>query len=529
MCIRDSLATALAGTRLPEGARVLVADRHGHVLLEYPQRPEAPLPRDVLDPRLREAARSMSAGAGEAVDRSGEARVFAFAPTRLVGDQGYIVRVGLPRAAVTEGASRRLRDALLVLGAVLLVAIGATAWLGGHFIVEPARQIVDAVRRLEQGKLDSRIPLRGGTRGGEFWRISAAFNLMADSLQLRQLDLQTELGRSRGAYEVLDLVLNNMQEALVAVTAEGRVLFFNRAAARLFPLDGPALPPARWAEQLGFFHEDGTTPYFTKELPLVRAALGEAGGQQLLVVRNDKVPQGRLLQCSWQPIQRDGQRAGGLVVFTDVTEVQRLQAEQGAQLEQLRETQRKLVETQRVGRVGNWELDLRSGRLWWSDEVYDLFGLNKDQFDLTLAGLADWVHPEDRPLLKPARDSALRDGQVMTVEYRVLRPDGTIAWMHERAEARRDAQGEPMWFGGVVQDITGRKQGEQALLQSERELQGYTLMLQRAAEAAQAITFQSSLEDTVREAAEQARRVIGARQAEVTLYGVGESLSLIHI
>ena len=100
-------------------------------------------------------------------------------------------------------------------------------------IVKPARQILGAVRRLEQGRLDARVPVRERSQRGEFSRIGAAFNLMAESLQLRQMDLETELGRSRSAYGVLDLVLNSMQEALVAVTATGQFLMFNQAAARL--------------------------------------------------------------------------------------------------------------------------------------------------------------------------------------------------------------------------------------------------------------------------------------------------------
>jgi PAS domain S-box-containing protein len=200
-----------------------------------------------------------------------------------------------------------------------------------------------------------------------------------------------------------------------------------------------------------------------------------------------------------------------------VTELQRLQAEQAAQFDQLRETQRKLIEAQRIGHVGNWELDLRSGRLWWSDEVYELFGLSRDEFVPTLNEFAARVHPDDRPLLKPARDSALRDGKVMRVEYRVLKPDGTVLWMHETAEARRDSDGEPIWFGGVVQDITDQKRSEQALLDSQQELQAYTLMLQRAAEAALAITAKPTLQETMQEVVEQARRVVGAHQAVISL------------
>jgi len=513
----DQAATLLSSVKLPPAARVMVADRHGRVLMEFPMRQHRPVPRMMTHSALMAAAQNRSSGVGADVDASGEERVYAYSPGRLVGNEGLMVRVGVARASAVAGGLGQLREVFLVLGLAMLAALAATWWIGGRVIVKPAKQILGTVRRLEQGSLDARVPLHSGRQRGEFARIGAAFNLMAESLQMRQRDLEAELGRSRGAYGVLDLVLNSMQEGLLAVTRTGHFLMFNDAAAKLFPLNGPPLLPQQWPRHFGIYHADGATLYEADELPLVRSALGESGRQKLLFVRNSLVPEGRLLQCSWQPIRSEGGISGGLVVFTDVTELQRLQAEQAAQFDELRETQRKLIEAQRIGRFGNWELDLRSGRLWWSDEVYELFGTSRERFDPSLNAFAELVHPDDRSLLKPARDSALRDGKVMDVQYRVTKPDGSIAWMHEIAEARRDAQGEPVWFGGMVQDVTNRKKSEQALLDSERELQAYTLMLQRAAEAAQVITAYPSLEETLQAVADQACRVIGARGAVASL------------
>jgi PAS domain S-box-containing protein len=640
-----SASAALAGTELPTGARVTVADRRGAVLMEQPPQPGGPDPRRLVVPAIMAAAQQMTAGSGEWDDPSGERRLYAFAPSHLLAGEGFMASVSLDRAQVTDAALASLRYELLAM-AMALVASGLAAWwVGGRVIVKPARQIVNAVRQLERGRLDARVPLQAGSQRGEFARIASAFNLMAESLQLRQLDLEHELGRSRSAYAILDLVLNSMDEALVAVTRAGQFLMFNEAAARLFPLEGPALVPQQWALHLGFYRADGVTPYLTDELPMVRSARGESGRHEQLVVRNAQVPEGRLLQCSWQPIDGEGGTKGGLVVFTDVTELQRLQGEQAAQFDELRETQRKLIEAQRIGRMGNWEMDLRSGRLWWSDEVYVLFGLTREQFDFSLGGFIQRVHPDDRDRLKPARDMALVHGKVENVEFRVVKPDGTIAWMHEIAEVRRNERNEPIWFGGVVQDITGRKQAEadlvllrnavarvndivliteanpidspgprivfvneaferltgytaqeaigntprmlwgpktdraaldriraallqgqpvreelinyakdgrefwldldvipmadekggfshmiaverditsrkqaeRALMDSERELHGYTEMLQRATEAAQAITAHASVEGALWEVAAEARRVIGAHQAMVSL------------
>jgi PAS domain S-box-containing protein len=518
----DQASAALATVKLPAGARAMVGDRHSRVIMEFPTRSHRPVPRVLTHAAINVAAQSRSSGVGEDVDRAGEPRVFAYASGRLVGQEGLIVRVGIARSSAVPAGLGQVRDVFVVLGAAMLAALAATWWLGGRVIVKPAKQILGTVRRLEQGSLDARVPLQSGTQRGEFARIGAAFNLMADSLQMRQRDLEAELERSRGAYAVLDLVLNGMQEGLLAVTASGQFLMFNEAAARLFPLNGPPVLPEAWPRHFGIYHMDGTTLYQADDLPMVRSALGESGRQKLLFVRNALVPQGRLLQCSWQPIRSAGSMSGGLVVFTDVTELQRLQAEQAAQLDELHQTQRKLIEAQRIGRVGNWEFDLRTGALWWSDEVYELFGVAREGLTLNLNEFEQLVHPDDRGLLKPARDAALRDAEAVEIEYRVTLPDGTVAWMHEVAQARRDEHGQPIWYGGMVQDVTNRKKSEQALLDSERELQAYTLMLQRAAEAAHDITAHPSVEETLQAVADQARRVIGTRSAAVSLLGAGE-------
>jgi PAS domain S-box-containing protein len=508
---------ALSGAELPPGARVVVADRRGVVLMEYPAGSGSGPRTTLADATLLDAARRMAAGAGEWNDPSGELRIHAFAPSRLVAGESFFAAVSIDKGQVARASFATLRNQLLALAVTLAAGLAVAWWVGGRVIVAPAKQILATARRLERGLLDARVPLQPGRQRGEFARIGAAFNLMAESLQLRQRDLENELGRSRGAYMVLDVVLNSMQESLIAVTSAGEFLMFNKAATRLFPLNEPGLLPPQWAERFGFYREDKTTLYGSEELPLVRSARGESGRLQRVFVRNRLVPEGRLLKCSWQPIRGESGISGGLVVFTDVTELDRLQAEQAARFAQVREIQRKLVEAQRIGRVGNWELDLVTGRLWWSNEVYELFGVDRRRFQHTLNALLECVHPEDRPLLQPARESALSHGKAVSLEYRVVKPNGAIAWMHQIAEARRDEAGDPVWYGGVVQDITRHKEDEQSLLDGKQELHGYTLMLQRAAGAARAITAKPTIEETMKQVAQQSRLVIGAHMAMVGL------------
>ncbi|HEY8050159.1 MAG TPA: ATP-binding protein [Ramlibacter sp.] len=183
----------LSQVDVPPGARVSVADRHGHILMESPRRPGRELLRVSVQPELLEAAREMRAIAGEARDSAGELRMYSIAPGRSVAGDGLLVRVSLPREAAWMGAWVRLRQELALLAVVMLAVLAAIWWMGGRMIVKPARQILGTLHSLEHGQLEARVPVQTTGELGEFARIGAAFNAMADSLQTHQAELETRI------------------------------------------------------------------------------------------------------------------------------------------------------------------------------------------------------------------------------------------------------------------------------------------------------------------------------------------------
>jgi PAS domain S-box-containing protein len=481
---------ALAGTELPTGARVAVADRRGVLLMEHPPASKGSGPRRVSVPAIMAAAQQMTPGSGEWDDPSGERRLYAFAPSHILAGEGFLASVSLDQAQVIGAALASLRYELLALAFALLTSGLAAWWVGGRMIVKPARQIVGTVRQLERGELAARVPLQAGAQRGEFARIASAFNLMAQSLQLRQADLEAELGRSRGAYSILDLVLNGMDEALVAVTRAGQLLMFNEAAARLFPLDGPALLPQQWSQHFGFYRPDGVTPYLTDDLPMVRAARGESGRMEQLVVRNARVPEGRLLQCSWQPIQGEGITRGALVVFTDVTELQRLQAEQAAQFDQIRELNASLeariaertAELARQGQLYRTLAEQAPEVVWHTDAQGRATFLNRAWYDLVGpdagAGLGHaWlrrIHPDDVESVQRNWERSQETLAPYMGIRRILARDGSYHTMSYKAAPVFGDDGRAAFWVGIDADITEIKVIEAALRRSNRDLEAFS-------------------------------------------------------
>lgn len=152
-----------------------------------------------------------------------------------------------------------------------------------------------------------------------------------------------------------------------------------------------------------------------------------------------------------------------LVTAEDITERRRVE-------QSLREAQRRYQEAERVAHLGNWEWNIVTNELWWSEGIYRIFGLQPEEFGATYEAFLATVHPEDRGRVMAAVDAALYQGASYDIDHRIVRPDGTVRTVHERAEVLRDDEGKAIRMVGSVQDVTEARQLEGQLHQREEEL-----------------------------------------------------------
>lgn len=172
---------------------------------------------------------------------------------------------------------------------------------------------------------------------------------------------------------------------------------------------------------------------------------------------------------SYSPVRvEDGAIAGVLVTLQETTP--RVRAHRRAS-EALEESERLLKITERIGRVGSWSWDLGTGTLKWSHGLYLLYGRAPATFTPTLDALLAQTPPEDRPILETTIAGAAKDGRPVEIEHRVVTPDGTLHVLRSRGEiVLRDANGAPLRMAGITQEVTERKQMEDALRASEERL-----------------------------------------------------------
>ncbi len=134
----------------------------------------------------------------------------------------------------------------------------------------------------------------------------------------------------------------------------------------------------------------------------------------------------------------------------------------------LRKSEQRLSDAQRMAHIGNWELDLRTNKLEWSDGIYRIFEIDPQAFEASYEAFLDAIHPDDRERVNAAYAESLRNKIPYSIEHRVRTADGTIKHVLERCATFYDAEGEPVRSVGTVQDISERVSAEEALRRSQK-------------------------------------------------------------
>jgi PAS domain S-box-containing protein len=221
---------------------------------------------------------------------------------------------------------------------------------------------------------------------------------------------------------------------------------------------GTGLPGRVWLLKQPLWIQDVTNETNFPRAPVARE-VGLKGAMGIPVMTGDEVV-AVIEFFVFEPREED-QRFIGLVSAVAAqlgSFIQRKHVE-----EQLRNSEKRLTHAQQLAHFGSWEWDIPANKVSWSNELYQIFGLNAREFGASYEAFLDHVHPDDREFVKGNIERALQNHQPFGFDHRIVRPDGTERILHARGDVMVDKTGTPVRIVGSGQDITERKQGEDAM------------------------------------------------------------------
>jgi PAS domain S-box-containing protein len=144
----------------------------------------------------------------------------------------------------------------------------------------------------------------------------------------------------------------------------------------------------------------------------------------------------------------------------------RMAVERYRAIKELKRSEQSLAKAQEIAHLGNWDWHISVNKLYWSDEIYRIFGLKPKEFGATYEAFLNTVHPDDRDYVISAVDEALHNDKSYSIDHRIVLPSGEIRFVHEQAEVHFESS-KAVRMIGTVQDISERKMMEAQLVESE--------------------------------------------------------------
>ena len=135
--------------------------------------------------------------------------------------------------------------------------------------------------------------------------------------------------------------------------------------------------------------------------------------------------------------------------------------------EALRLSEDRLKKAQAIAHIGGWDWNIEENTLFWSDELYRIFGVDRRTFELSYESIESLIHPDDRDLNSRQVKRLLESADSGECSFRAVRPDGKIRCLNQIFEVVRDDMGTAVRAFGTIQDITERKRAEEELRESE--------------------------------------------------------------
>lgn len=262
----------------------------------------------------------------------------------------------------------------------------------------------------------------------------------------------------RESRQWLRTTLKSIGDGVIATDERGLITFMNPIAEHL---TGWSENDAMGRPMEGIFHAVNENSLarienFVERIVRRNKVIGLDNHTLLLSKDGRQIP----IADSGAPITDDsGHTIGTVIVFRDQTEERALR-------KSLEESQRIYMEAQDIAKIGNWVWNINTGQITWSDALFKIFNLSKQEITFDL--VKSMVHPDDLNLWLTTVQKAVDNKTPFSLEYRVKEENEKSIWIHNRTQLVK--KGNDHIFYGTAQDITDRKNSEKKRFRLERQL-----------------------------------------------------------
>ncbi|HCY75490.1 MAG TPA: hypothetical protein DHV28_06175 [Ignavibacteriales bacterium] len=246
---------------------------------------------------------------------------------------------------------------------------------------------------------------------------------------------------------------------IVELTLDGTITLANNAYAQMFEFEVEEIIGKKVWE----IHEDKEFINNTKKFFKISND-GSLIPQPLTSHRKTNKGKDIEVQIDWDfKKDTDNNRVGYIKVVTDITEKKRI--------ERILNQQRTvLTQAEKLAHLGSWKFNTENGVLYWSDELFKIFGEDKYTFIPTFEEYRKRVHPDDRIIVFKEIDDAINEGLPFSQIERIVRPDGEIRILSSSGVPQINDSGEVIGLFGSCLDVTEHKKIERELLNSQKKL-----------------------------------------------------------
>lgn len=261
-------------------------------------------------------------------------------------------------------------------------------------------------------------------------------------------ELEKKVAEQLRAARLLASVVESSQDAIVSKTLEGKIETWNSGAEEVFGYSA--------SEIVGESILKLIPPELRNEEDLIISRI-RAGERVEHYETTRRRKDGGLIRVSLTVspvVDESGKIIGASKIARDITD-------QKLSQEALAESEERLRLALEAGQMGVWDWNIRTNELKWSASLEPLHGLEPGTFGGTFDAFQQLIHPEDREHVSREIGKAVEAGSEFDVEFRNIRPNGSIHWIAGKGKAIIGADGKPERMIGVGLDVTYLRRSEQ--------------------------------------------------------------------